>query len=126
MKNPTTGLCECVPGWIGVHCNYYAGLCAPGCLTCNGPRVDDCLICDYTHSDDSEDGTALETDTDAWNEQTYVGIECECDGNYMGPDCSIYLGNCSYACDYKYGCTGWGAAHCVSCRDGYEWDRDNE
>jgi hypothetical protein len=47
MKNPETGLCECIPGWTGIFCVFYTGLCAPGCLTCNGPRVDDCLVCDY-------------------------------------------------------------------------------
>lgn len=123
VKNPYTGLCECAPGWIGINCNYWAGVCAPGCLGCLGPRPSDCLMCDYIATVDSEDGAGEYTGkaTSGYGVD-YQGIECYCyDDDFMGPDCDIYVGECHAACDARYGCTGSTSDHCIRCRDGYEW-----
>jgi len=124
VKNPSTGLCECAPGWIGIHCNYWAGVCAPGCLGCLGPRPSDCLFCDHVAGVDSDDGQGLVIDQDdSYGYGTvYQGIECMChDDDFIGPDCDIYIGECSSTCDKRYGCTGPYNDHCIRCRDGYEW-----
>lgn len=63
-----------------------------------------------------------DTDADASYTKEYLGSRCACyDSDYIGPDCDIYVGECSNACDKKYGCVGESIRECVSCKDGFEW-----